>query len=219
MENGRYKLIICTTVADELDGTDIVKSGTEVVLMDAMLHRDPEKLKNQLQEEIDKTKDVDAILLGYGLCSRSTLGITSQKFKIVIPKMQDCIGIFMGSDKIYREQFFGEPGTYYLTKGWINHGGNPWQVYQQTIEKYGQRMADVILDKTIKNYTRIAYIETSETSQKEYIDYSREVAENLKLKFEEIPGNRTILEKMLAGDWDEEFLIIQPGETLGLSDF
>ncbi len=219
MENGRYKLIICTTVADELKDTDIVKTGTEVVLMDAMLHRDPEKLKDQLQEEIDKTKDVDAILLGYGLCSRSTLGISSGEFRMVIPKMQDCIGIFLGSDKKYREQFFGQPGTYYLTRGWINHGGNPWEVHQKMMEKYGQRVAEMLLKKTIKNYTRIAYIETSETSQQEYLDYSREVAEKLDLRFEEIPGSRTILEKMLAGDWDDDFLVIEPGGTLTLTDF
>lgn len=219
MKNGRYKLIICTTVADELKETDIVPPGTEVVLMEAALHRDPQKLKEQLQEEIDKTLDVDAILLGYGLCSRSTLGITSQEFRMVIPKMQDCIGIFLGSDKKYREQFYGEPGTYYLTRGWINHGGNPWEVYQQTMEKYGRRMADLLLDKTIKNYTRIAYIETNETSQQEYLDYSREVARKLDLKFEVIAGSRTILEKMLAGEWDEDFLVIEPGNTLTLTDF
>ena len=215
----QYKLIICHTVAEELEGTDLVQPGTEVVLMEALLHRDPQKLKNELQDEIDRTEGVEAILLGYGLCSRSTLDITSDKFPLVIPKMQDCIGIFMGSDKVYREQFFGEPGTYYLTRGWIKHGGNPYSVHQQMVEKYGQRMAGILLEKTIKNYTRIAYIETDESSQEEYLEYSKKVAQELKLKFEEIAGSRSVLRKLLAGDWDDDFLVVPPGGTFAMTDF
>jgi len=45
------------------------------------------------------------------------------------------------------------------------------------------------------------------------------VADKLNMRFEEIQGNRTILQKMLAGDWDDEFLVVPPGGSFEMSDF
>ena len=112
-----------------------------------------------------------------------------------------------------------EPGTYYLTKGWIEHGGDPWKVYQKWQEEFDEKMAKLLLSKTIGNYTRLAFIQTSEEDQQEYMDYTRMTAENLGLRYDNVPGNREILRKMLTGDWDENFVVIEPGNKPSLLDF
>lgn len=99
------------TVGEELDG--LISEGTETVFLEFGLHDSPNKLKNKLQKEIDQRGDVDAILLGYGLCSMSTLG----------------------------------------------------------------------------------------------------------LRFEKIVGSREILRKMVAGDWDKDFVVVEPGDKVSLSPF
>jgi len=212
-----YKLIACETVAEELDG--MVPEGTETAFLEFGLHAYPEKLKQKIQEEIDRTNGVDAILLGYGLCAMSILGLSSPEHRFVVPRMHDCIGIFMGSNQKYKEQAYAQPGTYYLTKGWIKYGGDPYKVFQKWQEKYGDERAKLLLKKTIGNYTRLAYIETGLEDQAEYIDYARTAAEKLNLKFERIKGNRTILKKMLAGEWDDDFVVVEPGCKPTFHDF
>ncbi|MFC2070884.1 DUF1638 domain-containing protein [Chloroflexota bacterium] len=215
--NNRFKIIACMTIAEELEG--MIPDGTESAFMEFGLHSYPEKLKERVQEEIDRTNGVDAILLGYGLCAMSILGLTSPKHRLVIPRMHDCIGIFLGSGRKYREQVYSNPGTYYLTKGWINHGGDPYKVFKKWQQDFGAARAKLLLDKTIGNYTRLAYIETGQEDQKNYIDYAQMAAEKLDLKFEKLKGNRSILEKMLAGDWDSDFVIVEPGSKPTIYDF
>jgi hypothetical protein len=213
----RYKLIACMTIADELDG--MVPDNVETEFLEFGLHTFPDRLNERLREVINNTTGFDAILLGYGLCSKATLGLGSPEARLVIPRVHDCIGIFMGSHKKYREQMDAEPGTYYLTKGWIEHGGDPWKVYQQWQEEFGEKMATLLLNKTIGNYTRLAFIRTTTEDQQEYMDYARMAAENLGLRYDSVPGNRELLRKMLTGDWDEDFVVIEPGKKASLLDF
>ncbi|MFC1901087.1 DUF1638 domain-containing protein [Chloroflexota bacterium] len=215
--SNRYKIIACMTVAEELDG--LIPEGTETAFLEFGLHSYPEKLKASVQEEIDRTNGVDAILLGYGMCSMSMLGVSSSEHRLIIPRTHDCIGIFLGSGKKYKEQVYSNPGTYYLTKGWINHGGDPYKMYKRWLDKYGEERAKFLLNKTMGNYTRLAYIETGKEDQTELIDYAQNAAEKLDLQFEKIKGNRSILEKMLAGDWDDDFVIVEPGNKPTFFDF
>jgi hypothetical protein len=215
--SSKTKIIACMTVAEELEG--LVPEGTEIARMEFGLHNSPERLTREVQKEIDRTNGVDTILLGYGLCSMSILGLHSARHRLVMPRMHDCIGIFLGSDRKYKEQAYGQPGTYYLTRGWINHGGDPYKVFLKWREEYGEKMAQLLLKKTIGNYTRIAYIETGNEEQAEYIEYARMAAEKLGLRFEKLDGNRDILRKIIAGDWDGDFVIVEPGSKPTIYDF
>jgi len=87
------------------------------------LHGEPAKLREELQKAIDATPDTfDAILLGYGLCSKGVEGITARKTRLVIMRGHDCITCFLGSRARYLEYFTAHPGTYWYSPGWIeNH--------------------------------------------------------------------------------------------------
>ncbi len=188
------------TVGEELEG--LVPKETEMVSLEFGLHQSPDELRSKLQEEIDRTRDVDAILLGYGLCSMGTVGLSSSHCRLVIPHTHDCIGIFLGSNQKYEEQFQHEPGTYYLTKGWINHVGDPYTVFLKWQKKYGTAKARFCLKKTFGNYTRLAFIQTGKGDQTQYIAHARKVARKLGLRFEKIEGRRSILKKMISEEWD-----------------
>ena len=53
----------------------------------------------------------DYILLGYGLCSRRTAGLTTDHTPLVIPSAHDCITLFLGSSKRYTKRFEESLGT------------------------------------------------------------------------------------------------------------
>jgi len=184
------------------------------------LHINPSRLRSALQEAIDASANsFDTILLGYGLCSQAVVGIHANNCTLVVPKVDDCIAIFLGSDQAYKKQYRAEPGTYYLTKGWIEVGDSPFSEYERTVEKYGEEKARHLMSRMLNNYTRLALINTGQFELERYREYCKHAAERFNLRFEEIPGSSTLIQKLLYGPWDEDFVVARPGETITYLDF
>ena len=214
----RRLVIACATVIEEMSPflPEIVKSET----LDFGLHLRPDHLKKALQEKIDQaSQHADVLFLGYGLCSMAVVGLHAMTAHLVIPRVDDCIAIFLGSCNAYREQAKKEPGTYYLTKGWIEVGDTPFSEYQRLVEKYGEAKAKWMIQLMLKNYTRLGFINTGQYEIERYREYARRTAEQFGLRFEEIDGSPALVKKMVFGPWDEEFLIVAPGETIQYTDF
>lgn len=124
------------------------------------LHNTPNLLRRQLQAGIDEAA-TDAscarIIVGYGLCGKGTVGIHApKKVPLVFPKVHDCIALFMGSDRKYKEEFAKFPGTYYLSTGWYQEKekpteeriwvGNEAMGSREITEKYGKKSGQEIID-------------------------------------------------------------------------
>ncbi|MCE5330178.1 DUF1638 domain-containing protein, partial [bacterium] len=94
----------------------------DFIFMEQQLHNTPDLMRKKLQEELDKIDSgggYGKIILGYGLCSNGVKDLVSKNHEIVIPKVDDCISLFLGSKERYIEEFRKDPATYYLCKGWI----------------------------------------------------------------------------------------------------
>ena len=212
------KVIACATVIEEM--SPLLPPGLDYCVLDFGLHINPEALKRALQEAIDTSAaSAETILLGYGLCSQAVVGLRANGCTLVVPKVDDCIAIFLGSGEAYKAQSRAEPGTYYLTKGWIEAGDSPFDEYNSLVEQYGEKKARWLMGKILKNYTRLALINTGQYELERYRDYSHRTAERFGLRYEEIPGSNTLIKKMLHGSWDDEFVVTRPGETISYLDF
>jgi hypothetical protein len=214
----RTKVIACATVIEEM--VPITPPGMVYEVLDFGLHIKPVNLRKKLQEAIDAScTDFDTIILGYGLCSMAIVGLIARNCTLVVPRVDDCIAIFLGSKDVYTEQVSKEPGTYYLTKGWIEVNDTPFEEHGRLVEKYGQEQADHIMGIILKNYTRLAYIDTGQGDQERYREYARMVADKFNLRYEEIPGSDTLIRKLIFGPWDDEILLAPPGHTIEYLDF
>jgi len=210
--------MVCATVIEEI--LPLLPEGIDYKIFDFGLHVNPDKLRETLQQAIDEVNgNYETIILGYGLCAQAIVGIKANRCKLVVPKVDDCIAIFLGSKDAYNNQTASEIGTYYLTKGWIEVGDTPFSEYERTVEKYGQEMADRIFKLMMGNYTRLALINTGQYELEKYRDYSRKTAKKFNLKYEEIMGSNALIKKMLFGPWDEEFVVINPGESFTIDQF
>jgi len=186
------------------------------VFLEQSLHRVPEKMKEVIQEEIRRADDWngDYIILSYGLCSNGILGIKSNRHSIVIPRVHDCIALFLGSPQRYNEEHQKEPGTYYLTKGWIEEGKSPLGIYHEYCEQFGKETAEWVIKEELKNYTRIALVHTGIHLMESHRQHAQENARFLQLRYEEIEGSLAFFEKMLHGSWNNDFIILKPGEKV-----
>ncbi|MHB8997605.1 MAG: DUF1638 domain-containing protein [Armatimonadota bacterium] len=233
----KLKIIACGVLEPELARL-AAESEHEIglELLQAGLHDEPDKLREQAQASIDRAaaEGWEAAALGYGLCGRGVSGLIARGITVVIPRAHDCMTLFLGSRQAYRDQFSKHPGTFYITPGWYEHKVRPlghenelhYEVaccveedarYPELCEKFGAEEAAHIIhfqDSWKRNYSRAAFIDTGLAAKnEESADYAREMAEALGWRFERVCGDPHLLVKLLAGQWDEkEFLVLRPGQ-------
>lgn len=218
MNSSRTLILACATVIEEM--LPLMPSEMKYKVLDFGLHVNPSLLRNALQETIDAAESqFDSIILGYGLCSQAIIGIKATHCTIVVPRVDDCIAIFLGSCAAYQQQFKSEPGTYYLTKGWIKVGDSPFAEYEQIMKHQGKERADRVIRIMLKNYTRLALINTGQHEMDYYRDYARNTANRFGLRYEEIMGSTTLVKKMIDGPWDDDFIVVPAGETIQYHHF
>lgn len=214
----RCKLIACAAVIEEMSPFIPPRMNYEV--LDLGLHTNPKSLKTALQNTINSSApDIENILLGFGLCSQAVVGLRSGSRTLIIPRLDDCIAIFLGSAAEYQKQYRSVPGTYYLTKGWIESSETPFSEYDILVKRYGEQIAQRIINQILRNYTRLAFINTGNNKLEYYREHARSMAERFNLRYEEIQGSDVIIKKMLYGPWNDEFVIIPPGKTVSFFDF
>ncbi len=218
MDYTRTLVMACATVIEEM--LPLLPPGMQHQVFDFGLHVNPERLRRTLQAAIDAVNEpFETIILGYGLCSQAIIGISSARCTLVAPRVDDCIAIFLGSRSAYKEQSQAEPGTYYLTKGWIEVGDTPFAEHDRLIQRYGKERAERMLHLMLANYKRLALIDTGQYELERYRDYARQAAERFNLRFEEIEGSNALVKKMIYGPWDDEIVLAPPGEAFRYEQF
>ncbi len=228
----RSCLIVCEIFFREICA--LLSSSEEVfdvIFMPKGLHDlGGEKMRQILQSEIDKVdeKKYRNIVLGYALCNNGIVGLKAGNIPIVVPKAHDCITLFLGSRKRYKEYFFNNTGTYFHTTGWIERGGEetrqlgPKEVanlpltLEDYVKQYGEengRYLWEMLDPG-KNYKKIAYISLDLGEAPDYRKFSKKMADKKKWEWEELKGDSNILRKLIDDNYDKDFLIVQPGKEI-----
>lgn len=220
MTPNKTKVLACATVIEEM--LTMMPAQYDHTTLDFGLHVNPGALRAALQEEIDAASGTyGTLILGYGLCSQAVVGLEARDCTLVIPKVHDCITIFLGSNDAYKRQAEQEPGTYYFTKGWIEVADTPFHEYDQLIEKFGKERANRVMQLMLKNYKRLVFINTGLKDLERYRKHSIKTAEKFGLRYEEVEGRNDLVKQMLFGPWEgsESFVIVHPGETSTYQNF
>lgn len=210
-------LISCGNIKNELSGiVDKFDIKMDVVWMDSRLHNKPRSLHEAIQKEIDKSKEYENILLGFGNCGNCLIGINSNTSRIVIPYKNDCIDIFLHRDK---NLLIKRKNTYYLIKSWIENAHGLISEYNYYMENYGDLKCKRIMSRMFKNYSTLAFISTSTNDYVEYNEILRHIGKELGLKVDIEMGNFELYEKLVSGNWDDDFIIVDKGMPISQSDF
>ena len=196
------------------------------------LHDTPHKIAGTLQEQVDQIDDADAILIGYGLCSRGYVGLTARSIPLVAPRAHDCITVFLGSRDKYMAEFAENPGTYYYSPGWVDHhdptrssvDGDAPQAeaakatkYAMYVEKYGEDNAKYLLEMEASwtaDYGRLAMIDTGVGDMPRYRSFVEDLAAKNDWNYAELEGTTDLMFRFLNGDWNDDFLIVPPGHAI-----
>ncbi len=185
------------------------------------LHTTPVELRRRLQERIDAVSAsgaADRLVVAYGMCGRGTVGLHARGIPVDIPRVHDCIALFLGSDAAYREQFGRYPGTYYVSAGWVREGmgassGADSPDEEDLAARHGAENAEAVrtfLGSWRRNYQRAAFIDTG-VGDRHHAQLARDMAAANGWIYEELPGSHDVLRALLRGQPDERILRVAPG--------
>jgi hypothetical protein len=209
-------ILACNTIANELNlAVKETGSNHPVYWIESGLHNNPKVLKDHLQSELDKLSNVDCVLLAFGFCGNAVLGLKTGSFKLVIPRVDDCISLLVGSEENRRKIGIG---TYFLTKGWVDNERNVWEEYKQTVKKYGRERTDRIYKTLLNHYCHLGIIDTGAYDLNSFLPTSEAIAKDLDLEHVIIPGTMEYFNKLLTGPYDNDFVVIGPQSEVTYHD-
>lgn len=249
-----YKLLGCEVMREEANHLIAAAGMAERIdaeWLEMGLHETPERLNAELKKRVAACagRGYRAILLFFGLCSRATAGLEPPAgSRLVVPRVHDCVSLFLGSARRYLAEHAAEAGTFWFSRGFLHRsdgkspefsglgsgsgfhfadGNGPKtleEARQNFVDQYGEENADYLMETLVeswkKNYTRTVYLDWDQNPGAEADrTFVRGYAERNGWKYREMPVNLRLLSMLLAGDWpEEEFVEVGPGERLAATN-
>ncbi len=211
-------VVACNTLRDEIKKVVTnISAKIPIIWVDSGLHDFPEKLNNVMQNQIDRIENVDNIILLFGRCGNSIVGLKSQSARIIIPRVDDCISMFLGGDEKKKELERKSP-AYYFTRGYLENENNVWTEYMYCVQKYGSEKAKTMFLRLFKNYEKLRVIDTGAYEVEKILNKTNNIAYEFNLKPEVIEGSLIYIIKAFQEKWDEDFIIIEPGKRITYDD-
>ena len=153
---------------------------------------------------------------------------------MVLPRAHDCITIFLGSRERYNQEFTGTPGTYWYVQDYIerddgsgaslsigaNTSADSEATYAEYVAKYGRDNADYLMEVMgawQAHYHRAAYIDLGIGDGSAVEARARADAARRGWAFERMAGDMVLIRRLLYGDWNEDFLVLGPGQSISMT--
>ena len=206
-------LIACEMLRDEVE-LAMERTGIEylTIWLDKGLHKTPEALRASLMDKMSQLEKYDTILLAMALCGGALDGVSCAHARVAVPRFDDCIRMLLSLEPGMRNA--ADARSLYYTPQWLDSNGHITMERQEYVERYGEKKAKKIMRLMLANYKSYRMVETGSYDLAEWEDRARADAAALELEYGTQDGTVRVLEKLLRQEFDEEFLVVGPGETL-----
>jgi Protein of unknown function (DUF1638) len=224
-------VITCDVLRDEIcqysHGLDHI---VHIEVLKQGLHNYPPLLQRELQSAVDRIETqfqrIDAIALGYGLCSRGVEGVIARRCKLVMVRAHDCITLLLGDRQRYAQYVSEHPGTYWYSPGWNRCHLPPGpqrheKLLNEYIQKYGEEDAQFLMESEqswFSNYDRATFVDLGTPNTSADVAHTQDCAKWLGWNFDRQHGSPQLLVDLLSGNWDQErFLVLEPGQSVQMT--
>jgi hypothetical protein len=201
-------VVACRSLQPELDALLAQKNKHNVYVhyLDQNLHRTPDVMPAEIQTAVNEVAALSdgPVVLGYGLCSNGIVGVVAPRQGLIVPRVHDCIALFLGSRQAYLKAFQKRPGAYYLTPGWVAEEKDPLGFMENDyVPRVGREEAAWGAKEELKHYTHIVLINTQAAVDRTALrDRARENSRFFNKQLLEVDGASTYFEKLLFGPYD-----------------
>ncbi len=202
----RFLILACKIFEREISKILGDGHGHSIVMLEFGYHKMPVILQQRIQEVIDNASDVDAVLLLYGYCG-GALKLIAKHVPVIIPNAHDCFDIMLGSNERF-SLFSDEPGTYFISEGWVKKDGTPIEKIRGARKRLKDN-DDKIIEEIYAGYKRLLFVRTGIETEESLLRASH-AADEMGWRFEEKIADLTVMKKLFSGEWDREFIVLNP---------
>ena len=196
-----------------------MKTDFPVIEVDSSFHENPSKMRQKIIETLEQMeKSIDTVLVAMGFCGGSWEDIATDK-RIVIPRVDDCITLLLHTDDTWYPNL-KQCGHLYLRDD-IEGKFSPKSIKKNLCSQYGDSEGSFVFRTWFGSYTNADIIDTGayDCHSEAYMLEAMENADLMEATLDYVPGRNLILEKLVSGRWDQQFLVIEPGNTVSNMDF
>ena len=213
-------ILACSALEDYVrSAQEKMKTNYPIVEVDRNYHDRPKILREMVKEGLAKfPEEVDTVLVAMGACGNCWDGI-SWKTRLVIPRMDDCVTILLHTgDKWYPN--LKKAGHLYQIDEEDDHF-SICAMYEKIAAKYGEKKARKILDRMFGSYTNVDIVDAGifDCHKDDYVARVKRDAEFINVPLGFVEGSNHIMEKLVAGNWDDQFMIVEPETVIEAGDF
>ena len=185
--------------------------------LDTDLHRTPARIPEVLQAKIHEISSLyETIMLGYGLCSNGVVGVSALRSTMIIPRVHDCLDLFLGFVGRGKSRIGLGTAHYYLTPGTILNRKDPLATMElEYIPKMGREMSEWGMKEELKHYTHFALITSQGRDMTAIREQALKNARFFDMPLTEVTSDLAFFKLLLYGPHDPEyFLHIPPGASI-----
>ena len=213
-------IVCCDSLLSHLEVAQ-EKMGTKcpIYTLDRALHSQPKNMRQRLIDVLNALPgSITTVLIAMGHCGGSLDNICARQ-RLVIPDLDDCITMLLTKTDA-QEGNLKQRGHMYFRDSECG-GVNVQRMLDNLRQEYGMERGTGIFGMWFADYTHADIIDTGvfDCYEESYVESIQKQADLIRCELDYVEGSNRILEKLVSGQWDEQFLIVPPGTALTRSTF
>lgn len=213
-------ILACSTLQEYVEAAQKkMKTTYPVIFLDKKYHVNPKDMQKHIKETMNTIgSEVDTVLVAMGFCGGSWADLCFDK-RIIIPRVDDCVTILLHTDD-----------TWYANKKETGHlysiseepaGFSTIVMYEELLKKHEQWEADILFDMWFHNYSYLDIVDTGlfDCYNEQFVERMQEDADLIHCTLDFVEGSNYLLEKLVSGRWDQQFLVVEAGRLIKYANF
>lgn len=197
------------------------KEGTcyPVILLDKENHMEPQKMRQCIRAaEKGLPGTVETVLTAMGFCGGSLDSVSFSR-RFVIPRVDDCVSLMLQTDQEYCPNPKKTGHLYMMEQNPEDFSFE--KMFQDNQTEYEGISQEMLFHLYFDNYTHLDIVDTglNDCYSEEYAQRAQENADLIHVSLDYVQGSNQMLEKLVGGRWDRQFLVAEPGHLIRHGDF
>lgn len=213
-------ILACTSLLRHVEAAQKkMHTRFPVVELDRRLHMEPKQMRRRILEALDDLPaSCETVLAAMGYCGGSLNHIPLSR-RVVVPKVDDCITLLLHTDDTPHGNLKKAGHIYFrdCDTGQYSIEG----MKEEICRKYGMEFGTSLFGSWFQNYTHADIIDTGayDCYSEEYVAGAQKNADLIRCSLGYVEGSNRILEKLVSGRWDGQFVVLGPGQELTEENF
>lgn len=176
-------------------------------------HDIPANLRKNLQQLLDGLEPCGRVLLAFGICGGAMAGLRTHGFELILPRVDDCLSLLMGSMERRQAVLQGGFGIF-LTDSWLRNDRSMAAELDRIERRYPPQRASQVIQAMYGKFDSLNVIDTGAYPLESILPQTRALARKLNLEHRIQQGTTAYLEQLLTGPWPPERFIRVPPDSM-----